>query len=62
MLLPFRLISSSLKKLSRDITNDTMVKQNIFDAMWFLSNSEFQGRKSKNKVNLIILWKILKLY
>ena len=33
MLLPFRLISSSLKKLSRDITNDTMVKQNIFDAM-----------------------------
>ena len=33
MLLPFRLISSSLRQLSRDITNDIMVKQNIFDAM-----------------------------
>ena len=33
MLLPFHLISASLKQLSRDITNDIMVKQNIFDVM-----------------------------
>ena len=33
MLLPFRLISTSLKQLSRDITNDIKVKQNIFDVM-----------------------------
>ena len=42
MLLPFCLISASLKQLSRDIINDIIVKQNIFDAMQFLSNSEFQ--------------------
>ena len=33
MLLPFRLISDSLKQLSRDITNDIIVKENIFDIM-----------------------------
>ena len=33
MLLSFRVISNSLKQLSRDITNDIMVKQNIFDVM-----------------------------
>ena len=33
MLLPFCLISTSLKQLSRDITNDIKVKQNIFDVM-----------------------------
>ena len=31
MLLYFRVISNSVKQLSRDITNDIMVKQNIFD-------------------------------
>ena len=33
MLLPFsfRLMSASLKQLSRDINNDTIVKENIFD-------------------------------
>ena len=33
MLLPFRLISASLKQLSRDITNDSIVKQNIIDVI-----------------------------
>ena len=33
MLLPFRLISASIKQLSRDITNGIMVKQNLFDVM-----------------------------
>ena len=33
MLLPFRLISASLKQVSRDITNDVIVKQNIFEVM-----------------------------
>ena len=47
MLLPFRLISASLKQLSRDITNDIIVKQNIFDVMQFLSNSEFQTTSMK---------------
>ena len=42
MLLPFRLISASLKQLSRDITNDIIVKQNLFDVMQFLSSSEFR--------------------
>ena len=31
MLLSFRVILNSLKQLSRDITNDIVVKQNIFD-------------------------------
>ena len=47
MLLPFRLISASLKQLSRDITNDIIVKQNIFDVMQFLSNSEFRTTSMK---------------
>ena len=47
MLLPFRLISASLKQLSRDITNDIIVKQNIFDVMQFLANSEFQTTSMK---------------
>ena len=42
MLFPFRLISASLRHFSRDITNDMILKQNIFDLMYFLSNSEFQ--------------------
>ena len=33
MLLPFRLISASLRQLSRDITYDVLVKQNIFEVM-----------------------------
>ena len=33
MLLIFRLILNSLKQLSRDINNDIMVKQYIFDVM-----------------------------
>ena len=33
MLLPFRLISASLKQLRRGITNDIIVKQNIIDVM-----------------------------
>ena len=33
MLFAFRLISASLKELSRDIINDIIVRQNIFDVM-----------------------------
>ena len=33
MLFPFRLISASLKELSRDIINDIIVRQNMFDVM-----------------------------
>ena len=33
MLLPFCQISTSLKQLSSDITNDTIAKQNIFDVV-----------------------------
>ena len=33
MRLPFRLISASLWQLSRDITYDVLVKQNIFEVM-----------------------------
>ena len=42
MVLPFRLTLASLKQLIGDTTNDIIVKQNIFDIMKFLSNSEFQ--------------------
>ena len=35
MLLPFRLISGSLKQLCRDITNDIIVKQNIYSAQYY---------------------------
>ena len=41
MLLPFRLISASLKQLNWDVTTDIIVKQNIYDVMKFLSNTEF---------------------
>ena len=33
MLLPFRQTSACLNQLSRDITNDIIVKQNIIDVM-----------------------------
>ena len=47
MLLSFRLISASLKQVSRNINNDIIGKQNIFGDMQFLSNSKFHK----------ILWK-----
>ena len=60
MLLTFRLISTSLKHLSRDITNEIIVKQNIFVAMQFLSNSEFQKIPLK-KATVETSWEIIVL-
>ena len=41
-MLPFLLISASLKQLSRDITNNVTVKQRILGVMYFLLNSKIQ--------------------
>ena len=60
MLLPFRLISASFKQLSRNITNDIIMKQNLFDAMKFLSNSEFQKIPMK-KATAETSWEIIVL-
>ena len=54
----FRLISASLKQFSRNITNDILVKQNIFDVMKFLPNSEFQKILLK-KATVETSWEII---
>ena len=41
-MLPFLLISASLKQLSRDITTNVTVKQRILGVMYFLLNSKIQ--------------------
>ena len=38
MLLFLSLVSASLEQPSRDVTNDIIVKQNIFGSMYFLLN------------------------
>ena len=58
MYIYIRLISASLKLLWRDITNNIIVKQNIFDVMQFLSNSEFQKIPLK-KATAETSWEIL---
>ena len=60
MLLSFRLISASLKQLSRDISNVIIVKQNIFDVMQFLPNYEFQKNPLK-KATAEASWEIIVL-
>ena len=60
MLLPFRLISTGPKQLSRDMTNDITVKLIIFDVMLLLWNSEFQKILLK-KATAEISWEIIVL-
>ena len=47
MLLPLRVTSAKLKWLSLDITNDIIVKQNIFDVIYFYLNSRISNRDWK---------------
>ena len=59
MLLPFRLISASLKQLSRDITNDIIVKQPIWRHVIFvklrISKIPLKKATAKTSSEIIVL-------